>query len=204
MNARQKHIIIDGRGHLNGRLASVVAKHILNGQRIVVVRCEEIEMSGSFFRNKLRYLAFLRKCTTTNPRRGGPFHLRAPARMFWRTVRGMVPHKTPRGVAALAHLKTFEGIPPPYDKLKRKVVPEALRVIRLKPSADHCVLGRLSVEVGWKHQAAVAKLEERRKIKSKKFYERKRAIENIRSKATKNSGQAKVKEFNEALSKLGY
>ena len=101
------------------------------------------------FRNKLKYHAFLNKRTNTNPRRG-PFHLRAPSGIVWRTIRGMVPHKTPRGAAALARLKVrgargrsarggararaqvFEGIPTPYDKMKRKVVPAALRVTRLK------------------------------------------------------------------------
>lgn len=30
-------------------------------------------------------------------------------------------------------MQVFEGIPPPYDKQKRMVVPGALRVLRLKP-----------------------------------------------------------------------
>ncbi len=38
----EKEIIIDAKGHLFGRLASIVAKELLNGQRIVVVRCESI------------------------------------------------------------------------------------------------------------------------------------------------------------------
>lgn len=39
--------VIDCRGHLLGRLASVIAKELLNGQPIVAVRCEEINQSGS-------------------------------------------------------------------------------------------------------------------------------------------------------------
>jgi ribosomal protein L13 len=39
----------------------------------------------------------------------GPFHLRSPSKMFWRAVRGMLPHKTPRGMHALRRLKVFEG-----------------------------------------------------------------------------------------------
>jgi hypothetical protein len=46
-------IVIDGKGHLLGRLASIISKQILSGQKIVVVRCEEINISGSFFRNKV-------------------------------------------------------------------------------------------------------------------------------------------------------
>ena len=45
----------------------------------------------------------------------------------------MLPHKTHRGKEALDRLKVFEGIPPPYDKQKRMVVPSALKVLRLKP-----------------------------------------------------------------------
>jgi ribosomal protein L13 len=45
-------IVIDGKGHLLGRLASIVAKQLLNGQKIVVVRCEALNISGEFFRAK--------------------------------------------------------------------------------------------------------------------------------------------------------
>jgi len=206
MTDRQKHIFVDARGHLLGRLASIVAKYLLNGQRIVVLRCEEIEMSGSFFRNKLRYLSFLRKCTATNPKHG-PFHFRAPSKIFWRTVRGMLPHKTARGQEALGRLKVFEGIPPPYDKYKRKVVPEALRIARLKPTSKHCVLGRLSVEVGWKHQAIVSKLEEKRKIKSQAFWLRKRARNRVQLKAKANlvaKPDSRLTAVNKSLANLGY
>jgi large subunit ribosomal protein L13Ae len=41
----------------------------------------------------------------------------------------MIPHKTKRGEAALARLKTYEGVPPPYDKTKRVVIPDALKYV---------------------------------------------------------------------------
>jgi large subunit ribosomal protein L13Ae len=157
----EKEILIDAKGHLLGRLASYVAKELLNGQKIVLVRAEGINISGSLFRNKLKYMEFLRKTRNANPRRGH-IHYRSPARMFWRTVRGMIPHKTARGEAALGRLKTFEGVPYPYDHKKRVVVPDALRVLRLKPFRDVCVLGDLASQVGWTKQALVERLEERR------------------------------------------
>ena len=82
-----KAIVIDGRGHMLGRLASIVAKLILTGNKVVVVRTEGINMSGNFYRNKLKYLDFLRKRCNVLPKRG-PFHFRAPSKIFWRTVRG--------------------------------------------------------------------------------------------------------------------
>jgi large subunit ribosomal protein L13Ae len=39
--------VIDGRDHLYGRLCSIVAKELLAGQSIVIVRCDEICISGS-------------------------------------------------------------------------------------------------------------------------------------------------------------
>ena len=39
--------VIDGRDHLLGRLASVIAKELLSGQKIVIVRCDEMCVSGS-------------------------------------------------------------------------------------------------------------------------------------------------------------
>jgi ribosomal protein L13 len=47
-----KQVVIDGKGHLLGRLASTVAKQLLNGQKVVVVRCEALNISGEFFRAK--------------------------------------------------------------------------------------------------------------------------------------------------------
>ena len=47
----EKELIIDGKGHLQGRLASIIAKELLSGQHVTVVRCEEILKSGSLKRN---------------------------------------------------------------------------------------------------------------------------------------------------------
>jgi large subunit ribosomal protein L13Ae len=52
MSTFEPVIVIDGKGHLLGRLASTVAKQLLNGQKIVVVRCEALNISGEFFRAK--------------------------------------------------------------------------------------------------------------------------------------------------------
>ncbi|EMR80997.1 putative 60s ribosomal protein l16 protein [Botrytis cinerea BcDW1] len=184
MSTFEPVITIDAKGHLLGRLASTVAKQLLNGQKIVVVRCEALNISGEFFRAKR------------------PFHFRAPSRIFYKTVRGMIPHKTARGAAAMERLKVFEGVPPPYDKVKRVVVPQALRVLRLKPGRKYCTVGRLSHEVGWKYQDVVARLEERRKVKSAAYYERKKAARKQLSEAQKS---AKIDDKTKTeLAALGY
>ncbi|ONM09476.1 60S ribosomal protein L13a-1 [Zea mays] len=82
-----KRIVVDARHHMLGRLSSIIAKELLNGQKVVVVRCEEICMSGGLVRQKMKYLRFLRKRMNTKPSHG-PIHFRAPAKILWRTIRG--------------------------------------------------------------------------------------------------------------------
>ena len=82
---KRKATVIDMKGHLMGRVCGIVAKKLMNGENITLVRCEETNISGSFIRNKIKKLDFLRKRTLTNPGRG-PFHHRAPSAMLERTV----------------------------------------------------------------------------------------------------------------------
>lgn len=199
---KNKALIIDGRGHLLGRLASIVAKTLLQGQKVVVVRCEGINISGGFYRNKLKYLAFLRKKCNVNPARG-PYHFRAPSKIFWRTVRGMLPHKTKRGDSALGLLRVCEGIPPPYDKRKRLVVPAALRVVRLNPRRKYCSVGRLSHEVGWKYQNVIETLELKRKAKANLHYARKLNESKLREEAKKLVAD-RTKNLREVITSYGY
>jgi len=196
----EKEIVIDGRGHLLGRLASKVAKEILNGQRVVVVRCELLLRSGSLFRNKLKFHEFLNKGMNTNPRRG-QFHFRTPSRMFWRTVRGMLPHKSPRGAAALGRLKVFEGIPYPYDQNRRMVVPDALKVLRMKSHRKFCVIGELAQKCGWTRSELVNRLEDKRKVKATKYFEAKQKKVKARQQA---KGSKDLQKVNQELAQYGF
>lgn len=196
----EKEVVIDGRGHLVGRLASKVAKELLNGQRIVVVRCEALLKSGSLFRNKLQFQEFLGKTRNTNPRKGH-VHFRTPSRIFWRAVRGMMPHKTPKGSAALGKLKVFDGIPFPYDQKRRMVVPDALKVLRLKSHRKFCVLGELAQKIGWTRKDVVSRLEEKRKLKSQKFWDSKQKKLKARAQAKNNKD---LQKFNAELAQYGF
>jgi len=199
-----KAVVIDGRGHMMGRLASIVAKLILNGQKVVIVRCEEINISGNFYRNKLKYLDFLRKRCNVKPSRGA-FHFRAPSKIFWRTIRGMTPHKTERGKEALKRLQTFEGVPPPYDKKKKMVIPSALKVLRLKAGRRFCVLGRLGHEVGWKYQDIVAALEAKRKVKGEAFYKANSEVAKAKEALLKDAKIAKrIAPYQKIIEGYGY
>ncbi|GER45866.1 60S ribosomal protein L13A [Striga asiatica] len=85
-----KRVFVDAIHHRLGRLASILAKELLNGQEVV----------------KMKYLRFLRKRMNTKPSHG-PIHFHTPSKILWRIVLGMIPHKTKRGEAALARLKVL-------------------------------------------------------------------------------------------------
>ena len=191
-----KTIVIDGKDHLLGRLASVVAKQLLLGNRIVVVRTERINISGSMFRNMYRLRGFMGKTRASNPTRGH-IHYHNPARIFWRTVRGMTPHKTARGAEALGRLKTFEGVPHPYNEKKRMIVPDALKALRVKNFRQVTVLGELAEKFGWTKRELVENLELKRKEKSHRHYEsRVKQVESHKKKATASD---EVKKINAEL-----
>ena len=101
----------------------------------------------------------------------------------------------------MARLRCFEGVPPPYDTQKRKVIPEALRVLRLMPHRRFCVLNDLAKKVGWTKSELVERLEEKRKTRSKAFYDRKQ--ERL-AKLKKAQDSPALQNLRKSLAELGY
>ena len=197
VNTFEKTIVIDGKDHMMGRLASIAAKHLLEGQNLVITRCEDICISGSLARNKLLHSHYLRKRCLVQPAKG-PFHFRAPSMIFHKAVRGMVPRYTKRGEQALSRMTIVEGIPPKYQTMKRMIVPQAYRPLRLKPNRKYCKVGELSNTVGWKYGAVVEKLEAKRKARDAKWYA---AVLKKKQSVKKNEG---VKKIEAQLAKYGF
>ena len=144
---------------------------------------------------------FVRKRRNSNPKKGSHIHYHSPARMFWRTVRGMVPHTQSKGVEALGRLKIFEGVPHPYDEKKRQVIPDALKVLRVKAWRKTTHLGELATSVGWTKAEVVAKLESKRLDKAKVWYAAKTQKAEASAKAGNNS---EVKKIEQELAKYGF
>jgi large subunit ribosomal protein L13Ae len=196
--------IIDLKDHVLGRAAAVVAKQLLLGRKITVVRSDEAVIAGTEIRNKIKYLNFLRKRKLTNPKKG-PFHLRAPSAVFIKTVRNMLPQRTKRGQAALRRLVAYEGVPVNVSRQgARVVIPKALRVNRLKSERPFTVVGNMCEHVGWKYHGVVKKLEEARKAKAARHYAKNAKVRT----AWKDARKAALKKISPAnlavLQKFGY
>lgn len=197
----KKLIVVDAKGHLAGRLASYVAKEALNGQKISIIRCERLLISGSAFRNKLKVMDFRHKRMSTKPDKG-PIHQRAPSQILLRKIRGMLPHKTPIGAAALGRVKCFDGCPLSLNAKKKVVVRDALKCIRLKPRARFCNLGEVATTCGWKKGAIINKFEAKRVGNNREWHLKRTKASADKVKAlSKNSD---LKKVNDELAKLGY
>jgi len=64
-----KCLIIDARDHILGRLASTVAKHLLMGTKIYILRCERIVMAGHMIRSTLKFRSYFRHRMSSNPKK---------------------------------------------------------------------------------------------------------------------------------------
>ena len=100
-------MLIDASNQVLGRLASLVAKHVLNGEAVAVVNAEKAVVIG----NPKAVVASYKEMRERGDPYHGPFYPRHPDRILKRTVRGMLPYKTPRGREAFKRLRVFNSIP---------------------------------------------------------------------------------------------
>ena len=136
--------IIDGKGHILGRLASEVAKELLKEteKRIAIVNAEHVVISGS----KETIFREYKERKDRGSREKGPFFPKMPDRILKRTIRGMLPYKRARGRDALSRLRVYLGIPEEYEAEVKKNVEHA-SVERL--SRTYVTLGEVSEKLGW-------------------------------------------------------
>ncbi len=102
--------VIDGSGHILGRLATYISKQLLDGEEIVVVNAERIVITGRKEQILADYKA-RRDRGVAGRNRFGPYYPRMPDRMFKRSVRGMLPFNQARGRTAIKKLKVYIGVP---------------------------------------------------------------------------------------------
>jgi large subunit ribosomal protein L13 len=135
--------IVDAKGLVLGRMASEVAKRLLNGEKIAIVNAKEAIISGkrlSIVRDKEEYLQI-------GHHRKGPLHPRTPEGIVKKVVRGMLPRKKPRGMEALKRLKVYTGMP---EGLKdaAKITLSAADASNLRGS--YIRVSDLARNIGWK------------------------------------------------------
>lgn len=135
-------MIFDATGLVMGRLASITAKCLLQGEEIRIVNAEKAIISGS----KESVLREYREMLERGTREKGPYFPKRPDRILKRTVRGMLPYKTSRGREAMARLRVYVGVPPDLSGMAFEQPDKA----KVKRTASYMELGELSRTLGSK------------------------------------------------------
>lgn len=140
--ATRQATIVNADGLILGRMASKIAKRLLNGEQIIIVNAEKAIISG---RQKSK-VSEARRFLEVGGVNRGPFHYRRPDRIVRKTVKGMLPIRQSRGKNAYKRLKTYIGVP---DGVKDQTMESMEEVHAKKLVCSYFTVGQLAKEIGW-------------------------------------------------------
>jgi len=110
-------MIIDGKNAVLGRLASYAAKEVLKGEKVIILNCNEVLITGNRKNIKKTFLEKRKKVGTIQK---GPKYSRLSEKIIKRTIRGMLPdHREGRGREAYKRIVCYSGIPEEYKDSKK-------------------------------------------------------------------------------------
>jgi large subunit ribosomal protein L13 len=132
--------IIDAKGLVLGRLASSVAKRLLQGETIVILNAEKAAISGK----KQHIITEAKTFLEVGHPRKGPYHPRRPDTIVSRTIRGMLPRRKPKGQQALKRLRVYLGTP----MFENKNVQTIFEASADKLKSPYITVSELAMEIG--------------------------------------------------------
>ncbi|TDA39738.1 MAG: 50S ribosomal protein L13 [Candidatus Methanomethylicota archaeon] len=138
-------IYVDGTDLRLGRMATKVAKHLINGDKVVIVNVEKIVISGTRASALSKYARWMSLRTYKNPEKVGPKQQRGPDRLVHYAIKNMLP-KSPTGKEALKRLKVYIGVPDELKSAKFQQFEEA-HVKNLR--GPYVRLEEISKSLGW-------------------------------------------------------
>ncbi len=149
MSKQESVLVVDGSNHILGRLASIVAKKLLENPdlRIAVVNVEKIVVSGKPSEVIKQYKATILPVTSHHSHKWRPKRPRSPVRLFKKTVYGMLPKHNKRGKNALKRLKAYIGVP---EELRNAEMIRFKDADASRLARDYVELSRIARELGWR------------------------------------------------------
>ena len=106
VKAFEADVVVDASDCILGRVASQVAQQALDGERVAVVNAEDAVITG----REDQIVEKFRKRRDVGSDQG-PSYPKQPDRIFRRAIRGMLPHKKPRGREAYENVRVYLGNP---------------------------------------------------------------------------------------------
>ena len=103
-------MIVDAKGLVAGRLASKVAKRIINGENITIINAEEAVIVGTENGVMEKFQRRVAAAVKGNPH-DGPKYSRIPDRILRRMIRNMLPTTKRAKKRIIDRLKVYNTVP---------------------------------------------------------------------------------------------
>ena len=97
-----------------GRIATHIAKAALLGNKVTLLNCEKVVMTG---KKEVLVNTYLARAGKITGRHKGPFWPKRPDNIVRNAIKGMIP-KRGRGKEALKRVEVYIGIPKEYENVK--------------------------------------------------------------------------------------
>ncbi|MCL7398235.1 MAG: 50S ribosomal protein L13 [Thaumarchaeota archaeon] len=112
--AQEEEIVVDATNLKLGRMASYIAKNLMQGKRVTVVNAEKAIVTGNKKAILERYLMLLGRSQKRSIHRPSVWYPRTPNKLVWYTIVRMLPKKKAKGKMAMHRLKVYVGVPEKY------------------------------------------------------------------------------------------
>ena len=131
---------VNGEDLILGRVASFVAKKALLGEKVNILNCEKIIITGS----KKDVFGKYKNLSDKGQVNQGPYLSRTADRFVRRAVKRMLPYKKARGKEAFKRIMCHIGVPEKFSSQKLEKVGDAsvsklpnVKYVYLKDIAKH-------------------------------------------------------------------
>ena len=141
-------IVVDAAQQVAGRMASKIAKLLIEGRHVVVLNAEAALMSGSKKNIFAEYMQRKELKSIVNPI-NAPHRPKQPNMILNRIIRGMLPRRKPKGQTAFKRLKVHIGIPTPYRSVEKMTFEDAKP---RKQLSFYITIGEIAVSQGWRRR----------------------------------------------------
>lgn len=127
----KEQIIIDAANSVLGRVASYAAKQALLGNKIIIVNCNDVLITG---RRNLILETYSQMRRRGKGWQKGPIVPKVAEKLMKRTIRGMLAYTQQRGEDALDRIICYNEVPKEFESAKKISLARELKIKSTKLS----------------------------------------------------------------------
>ena len=145
----ERVLYVDATDQILGRMASEVAKRLLEGYRVYIFNAEKAVVSGDPLMVIRSYRIWYQIKVHVNPYKWGPHRPKSPITIVKKAVLGMLPRSKQRGREAARRLRVYIGVPEEFKAKEKEMVRFAFAdASRL--GHKFIRVGEIALRLGWK------------------------------------------------------